>query len=121
MNWIVDDAGTLINISTRNHYDYMEEIVDELNKLSEQNKQLKKENKELRCTIESNSQDDYIDYLKKQNEELKEIFIEQLESALTLSFIREEYCNALLRILDENDSVEESKKFIKDYLIGDSE
>ena len=26
---------------------------------------------DLRCTIESNSQDDYIDYLEKQNERLK--------------------------------------------------
>ena len=33
--------------------------------------QLEKENKDLRCTIESNSQDDYIDYLEKQNERLK--------------------------------------------------
>lgn len=39
--WIVDDAGTLINMSTRNHYDYMEEVVDVLNKLSEENEQLK--------------------------------------------------------------------------------
>ena len=41
--WIVDDAGTLINMSTRNHYDYMEEVVDVLNNLSEENEQLKKE------------------------------------------------------------------------------
>ena len=41
--WIVDDAGTLINISTRNHYDYMEEVVDVLNKLSEENEQLRVE------------------------------------------------------------------------------
>ena len=39
--WIVDDAGTLINMSTRNHYDYMEEVVDVLNKLSEENERLK--------------------------------------------------------------------------------
>lgn len=57
--------------------------------------------------------------LEEENEKLKEIFIEQLESALTLSFVKEVYCNALLRILDENDSVEESKKFIKDYLGDD--
>jgi hypothetical protein len=31
--WLVDDAGTLINIETRNTYDYMEDIVDILNKL----------------------------------------------------------------------------------------
>ena len=39
--WIVDDAGTLINMSTRKHYDYMEEVVDVLNKLSEENGKLK--------------------------------------------------------------------------------
>ena len=43
-----------------------------LNELLDENEQLKKENKFLRCTIESNSQDDYIDYLEKQNEILKE-------------------------------------------------
>ena len=57
--------------------------------------------------------------LKEENEKLKEIFMKQLENALTLSFVKEVYCNALLRILDENDSIEESKKFIKDYLYGD--
>jgi DNA primase catalytic subunit len=31
--WLVDDAGTLINMETRNTYDYMEDIVDILNKL----------------------------------------------------------------------------------------
>jgi hypothetical protein len=31
--WMVDDAGTLINIETRNTYDFMEDIVDILNKL----------------------------------------------------------------------------------------
>lgn len=39
--WIVDDAGTLINMQTRENYDYMEEVVDVLNKLSEENEQLK--------------------------------------------------------------------------------
>lgn len=53
--------------------------VTRLNRLTEENEQLKKENKHLRCTIESNSQDDYIDYLKKQNEMLKER-IEELAS-----------------------------------------
>ena len=47
-------------------------ILELLNDLSNENEQLKKENNFLRCTIESNSQDDYIDYLEKQNERLKE-------------------------------------------------
>ena len=51
------------------------EVLDLLN----ENEKLKKENKHLRCTIESNSQDDYIDFLEKQNERLKER-IEELAS-----------------------------------------
>ena len=39
--WIVDDAGTLINIETRDTYEYMEDIVDTLNKLSTENRSLK--------------------------------------------------------------------------------
>ena len=39
--WMVDDAGTLINMETRNTYDYMEDIVDTLNKLSNENRTLK--------------------------------------------------------------------------------
>lgn len=60
--WIVDDAGTLINISTRNHYDYMEEVVDVLNKLSEENDLLKMENYGLQ---------DGLDFYKEENEQLK--------------------------------------------------
>lgn len=41
MVWIVDDAGTLINMETRDTYDYMEDIVDILNKLSNENRTLK--------------------------------------------------------------------------------
>ena len=33
--WIVDDAGTLINMETRETYDYVSELVDELNKQEE--------------------------------------------------------------------------------------
>ena len=39
--WMVDDAGTLINMETRDTYDYMEDIVDRLNKLSNENRTLK--------------------------------------------------------------------------------
>lgn len=39
--WMVDDAGTLINMETRDTYDYMEDIVDTLNKLSNENISLK--------------------------------------------------------------------------------
>ena len=42
--WIIDDCGTLINMETRNTYDYVSEIVDILN---EQEEQLKKSNQEI--------------------------------------------------------------------------
>lgn len=51
--------------------DYID-VLKQKDGLEKENEQLKKENKHLQCTIESNSQDDYIDYLEKQNERLKE-------------------------------------------------
>ena len=45
--FMVDDAGTLIDMETRNSYDYVSDVVDFLNNLHEENGQLKKENKEL--------------------------------------------------------------------------
>ena len=38
--WIVDDAGTLINMETRETYDYVSDIVDELNEKEERIKEL---------------------------------------------------------------------------------
>lgn len=55
--WIVDDAGTLINMKTRENYDYMEEVVGVLNKLSEENEQLKRQNEELIQIIKGISKD----------------------------------------------------------------
>lgn len=79
--WIVDDAGTLINMSTRNHYDYMEEVVDVLNKLSEENEQLKQQLKKDNDVLDNTKQKlrdrekafgelfkDYIDALKQKDE-----------------------------------------------------
>lgn len=67
-----------------------DEFLELVNKLVEENRQLKKENKFLRCTIESNSQDDYIDYLEKQNERLKER-ITELASNDKIVFIKGQY------------------------------
>ena len=41
MTWMVDTCGTLINTETLDTYDYMEDIVDTLNKLSNENISLK--------------------------------------------------------------------------------
>lgn len=39
--FMVDDAGTLIDMETRNSYDYVSDVVDLLNNLHEENEQLK--------------------------------------------------------------------------------
>ena len=95
------------------------ELENKLNELSEENEQLKeqlseqgtqidflqaenkhlgevlRENKHLRCTIESNSQDDYIDYLKNENEQLKQE-IDSLQRKLTVY-------RKIKRLVKEND------------------
>lgn len=42
--WIVDDAGTLINMKTRETYDYVSDLVDELNEQEETIQDLKTRN-----------------------------------------------------------------------------
>ena len=39
--YIIDDAGTLIDMETRNTYDYVDEICPILNELVTENKQIK--------------------------------------------------------------------------------
>ena len=41
--YIIDDAGTLIDIETRNTYDYVSEICPILNELDSENKSLKQQ------------------------------------------------------------------------------
>ena len=80
-------------------------IVGQLNGLVDENEELKKENKFLRCTIESNSQDDYINYLKKQNEQLKQELFEA----------RKDYLIETADISDKlylEDEIEEERKEI---------
>lgn len=68
---LYDTKGEMYTIYYDDRVDFYS-LWEFLNKLNDENEELKKENKYLRCTIESNSQDDYIDYLEKQNERLKE-------------------------------------------------
>ena len=39
--FIIDDCGTLIDIQTRNTYDYVTDVCPVLNQLSEENKQIR--------------------------------------------------------------------------------
>lgn len=42
--FMVDDTGTLIDMKTRNTYDYVSDVVDLLNSLTDKNEQLKQPN-----------------------------------------------------------------------------
>ena len=45
--FMIDDTGTLIDMVTRDTFDYVSDVVGLLNKFNEENKQLKSENKRL--------------------------------------------------------------------------
>ena len=45
--FIIDDVGTLIDIQTRNTYDYVSDVCPLLNELNDENEQLKQEIKDL--------------------------------------------------------------------------
>ena len=58
--FIIDDCGTLIDMVTRNTYDYVSDVAPLLNALAEENEQLKKENndylQDLDLLMEENAQ-----------------------------------------------------------------
>ena len=60
--FIVDTAGTLIDMVTRDTFDYVSDVVGLLNELADENEQLKKD-----CTVLVYHNQDY----RKENEQLK--------------------------------------------------
>ena len=67
--FIVDDAGTLIDMVTRNTYDYVSDVVDLLNELAEGNKELRTKNNAYLQDIEVYREENT--HLKLKNEKLK--------------------------------------------------
>ena len=53
--YIIDDTGTLIDIETRNTYDYVNEVCELLNSLSDENEQLKQDRNALIHLLENQS------------------------------------------------------------------
>jgi phage gp36-like protein len=49
--YIIDDAGTLIDIETRNTYDYVSDVCPLLNRLNRTIKTYKTENQQIKDTI----------------------------------------------------------------------
>lgn len=66
--FIIDDAGTLIDMETRNMFDIVEEVCPLLNKQHEENIELKHDNKRLVKFIMSKGYTlkDYLDWLQKE-------------------------------------------------------
>ena len=50
--FMVDDAGTLIDMETRDTYDYVSEVCPVLNKQEERIRELENENKQLKAQLE---------------------------------------------------------------------
>ena len=51
--FMVDDCGTLIDMTNRNTYDYVSDVCDLLNELHEENQTLKKDIKQIHTYIDN--------------------------------------------------------------------
>ena len=68
--FITDDAGTLIDIVTRNTFDYVSDVVDLLNQLNDENDEFKKALIELKEI--GDYQEGRIKELNDENDQLQE-------------------------------------------------
>ena len=64
--WIIDDAGTLINIETRENYDYVSDVCNLLNEKDKQIKKLEKELKKFQPVIFKTEDGDKTFYEKEE-------------------------------------------------------
>ena len=92
--FIVDDAGTLIDMETRNTYDYVSEVVDLLNDVTNELRiaqsviQMKRE--QISSLAKSNREGvKKVQSLAKEKENLKDEVYEEMDNALTV--LRELY------------------------------
>jgi DNA polymerase sigma len=75
--FMVDDAGTLIDMHTRDMFDIVEEVCPLLNELHEQNQYLKSLKWNQDCINEISISMQQIQLLEKENERLKQQLIEK--------------------------------------------
>ena len=83
--FIVDTAGTLIDMVTRDTFDYVGDVVSLLNQLNDENEQLKKD-----CTVLICHNQEY----RKENEQLK------ADKQALIDFIRKEFPKSHKHILE---------------------
>lgn len=70
------------------------------------------------CFIESQAEVivNLLNELNEENNELREIINDIFNSLLETDFAKNGYCNALLRIIGEENDVEKTKQRIKEYI-----
>ena len=110
--FMIDDAGTLIDMESRDTYDYVSDVVDLLNGFVEEEKYLKFKGKQQRETIKM---------LLKENEQLKqanERICDDID--LALGFIRHKGYS-LQDIKDYEDAKKEYEEDLKEFRKGDVE
>ena len=83
--FIIDTAGTLIDMVTRDTFDYVGDVVGLLNGYDKENEQLKKD-----CTVLIYHNQDY----RKENEQLK------VDKQALIDFIRNEFPKSYKHILE---------------------
>ena len=86
--WIVDDAGTLINMETRETYDYVSDLVDELNEKEETIQDLKTRNNRQYDLLKK-----ITDYMDARNWEALEQMVVEWEEADRLLKAEYKCCN----------------------------
>ena len=98
--FMIDDAGTLIDMQTRNTYDYVSDVCGLLNELTEENEQLKKENRTLKLLVQNWEQldDEKDEQLEKMNDSLKRLIEENKQ--LQQELFESEYENICERYHD---------------------
>ena len=92
--FIVDDTGTLIDMETRNTYDYVSEVVDLLNDVTNELRIAQSVIQMKREHISSLAKSNYegvkkVQSLAKEKENLKDEVYEEMDNALTV--LRELY------------------------------
>ena len=73
--FIIDDAGTLIDMQTRDTFDYVSDVVNLFNELVEENEQLRTKSNAYIQDIETYKEENT--HLKLENEQLKDKYNEQ--------------------------------------------
>ena len=114
--FMVDDCGTLIDMANRNTYDYVSDVCELLNKLHEENNELR-----LQLNLCSDQRNEFhrgarenanrVGKLKEENKQLKQ----KLDDWHKRTFKAHEYFNLLEKVIDEVCDDDISNKIWKEY------